>query len=115
MKLLITWTPRIIAMLLIALFLIFSLDAFEMGGSLLEKIAGYVIHATPGLLILVALVMSFRRPLIGGSLFTILGIITLFFFNVRENPIVLLIVTGPLLLTGLLFLWSSKISQKPTP
>jgi hypothetical protein len=70
-------TPRI-AGLLMALFTgLFSLDVFEMEGSLLEKIGAFLIHSAPSIVMLAALALAWRFPWVGALGFGLVAILIL--------------------------------------
>jgi hypothetical protein len=56
-------------MILFILFLtMFSFDVFEMEGTLLAKLGGFVIHSIPSLVLVAVLLIAWRNPLLGGVL-----------------------------------------------
>lgn len=95
---LLSWSPRVIG-LAFALFLsMFALDALE------EGIVALLLHLTPTIVLLLVVAAAWRREWIGGAAFIACAV----FFGapawVRGEPN--LIITGPLLTVGFLFLWS---------
>jgi len=107
------WLPRILVILLVAFFLLMSLDIFAMGLSWQEVIVGLGMHNLPTLLLLVALVLAWKDPRMGGIVFILLAIAATFFFRTYLNVIVFLIVTGlPLLIGGLFFYEGSRTGEK---
>jgi len=61
--------PRI-AGIIIAIFIsLFALDVFEMGGTIWQKISGFIIHAAPALIFGLILFFAWKRPLIGAIVF----------------------------------------------
>jgi hypothetical protein len=56
-------------MILFILFLtMFSFDVFEMEGTLLAKLGGFVMHSIPSIVLAVVLAISWKKPLLGGIL-----------------------------------------------
>jgi len=69
------WTPRIL-IILFALFLaIFSLDIFEGNYGFWGTIGGLFIHNLPSLILLISLIISWKRDLIGAIIFMSLGVL----------------------------------------
>jgi len=98
------WAPRI-AGALISLFLaLFALDAFEEGVALREVVPDLLVHLAPSALVLAIVGASWRRPWIGGLTFT--GLAAAYAYLARDHASWIATVSGPLAVTGALFLWS---------
>ena len=97
------WTPRVLVMLFAAFVSIFALDVFGSGYGFWETILALLIHLIPTGLLVVALVIAWRWPWVGGVIFPGLGILYLVSMWGRFPWSVYLIMTGPLLLVGVLF------------
>lgn len=69
-----TIVSRVLAILLIVLISLFSLDVFSMEKPLLEKIAGFLIHNIPVYLLIIALIIGWKHEIAGGVAFFILAI-----------------------------------------
>jgi hypothetical protein len=97
---------RILSILLVVFFLIFSFD---------EPIfsLGFLMHSIPTIIILIAAAVGWKYERAGGIIFLVLGIGTLFFFNIPQHPQALLI-TLPFLVIGSLYIAGSK-KQTPNP
>lgn len=97
-----------------ALFLsLFAFDVFEMGGSFWQTAAAFLLHLIPAALVLVAVVLSWRWPWLGGLLFFALA--GLYVALVRGPLAWYLLVAGPLLIIGLLFLWAWAAGKQIEP
>jgi len=104
------WLPRILAILIIIFFSIFSLDVF--GEYKFPLVLGALfMHLIPSFLLIISLMIAWKKEKIGGIIFIILSIITIFFFNTYQHLISLLIITLPILITGILFLLNKKCSK----
>jgi len=104
------WTPRILC-ILFALFLsIFALDVFGEGLGFWQTMLALLSHLIPTFFILIVLVFSWRWELVGGILFTALGMLYLITCWGRFPWMTYLTISGPLILTGVLFLinWAMK-------
>ena len=56
-------------MILFILFLtMFSFDVFEMEGTLLAKLGGFLMHSIPSLVLVAVLLVAWKNPLLGGIL-----------------------------------------------
>lgn len=110
MKKLFFWLPRIL-IILFALFLaIFSLDIFDGNYGFWGTILGLFMHNIPSLILVIILIISWRRDLVGAIIFFILGIACIigFFINLgKVNPI-LIIGSIVFILIGILFYKNKK-------
>lgn len=59
------WLPRIAAILIILFISLFSFDVFEMPGTPLELLGGFLIHNLPSFGLLALLIFAWKRPAIG--------------------------------------------------
>jgi hypothetical protein len=97
------WAPRI-AGIAIALFLsLFALDAFD-GRPFLTVLPGFLIHLIPAGLVLVALALAWRLPLIGTVAFTALALA--YAITARWRLGWIAVIGGPLIVVAVLFLLS---------
>jgi len=95
---LLLWSPRILG-IVVSLFLgVFAFDALD------EGIPAFLLHMAPTLLLLLVVAASWRWEWVGGAVFIILAV--LYGVPVWSRGDWLLVISGPLLLVGLLFLWS---------
>lgn len=97
------WTPRILCILFIIFISMFALDVFSEGYGFLEVLLALFMHLLPSFIFLGILLISWKWELIGGILFIFLSLFTLFFFN-QADMVTFLIMTGPLLFIGVLFI-----------
>lgn len=101
---LLLWSPRILA-ILVCLFLgLFALDAFGNGKTFSEALPDFATHIAPMLGLLAIAGVSWRWEWVGGLVFT--GLAAAYAYVAREHASWVLSVSGPLLLVGVLFLWS---------
>jgi len=95
---LLLWSPRILG-ILVALFLgVFALDAVG------EGISAFLLHAAPALLLLLVVAVSWRWEWVGGAVFITLAV--LYGVTTMRRMDWVLVISGPLLVVGALFLWS---------
>jgi hypothetical protein len=98
------WAPRVLGVLLCVFIGMFALDAFSEGKGVKEALPDFAIHLVPSLLLLAVVVLSWRREWIGGVAF--LGLAILYAVMVRGRLDWIIVISGPLVIVGLLFLWS---------
>lgn len=103
---LVYWAPRALCIAYAVFISLFALDAFGQGRGFWETLLGLLMHLIPTFLILVVLALSWRREWVGGAVFLALAA----FYVVETlgkpsgNWSVILLISGPLALTGVLFL-----------
>lgn len=113
------WAPRILAILFICFVGMLSLDVFELSSDFWEIIVGLLIHNIPTFILIVLLILSWRREIVGAILFILFGIgyaifmITAAVIFGSSWALVLSsvgIIGGPSILIGILFLinWRKK-------
>jgi uncharacterized membrane protein (DUF2068 family) len=91
------WIPRILAILLILFMSLFSFDVFFEQAPLWEKIAGLFIHNIPSILILLALIFTWKHPLWGGLAFLLIALGVTFSFKTYEMLLHFAVFSVPLL------------------
>jgi len=69
------WLPRIICILAILFISMFALDAFAPGLTFWQQIGGLLMHLIPSFILLALLVVAWKWELIGGIIFTIIGLV----------------------------------------
>jgi hypothetical protein len=123
------WTPRVLCVLAILFVSMFALDAFDPKLSLGQQILGFLIHLTPVYFLIVMLVVAWKWELVGGIILAAFGLIASpFIFVLNYHRIhsvggcllILLMITFPFILTGLLFVWhhyqaKNLVENTPTP
>jgi heme O synthase-like polyprenyltransferase len=79
------------------------LDAFEPGKPPARALVDFAIHLVPAGVVLAIVALSWRRAWIGGVAFVLLA--AAYAVSVRRFDWIL-VIAGPLLTVGVLFLWS---------
>ena len=108
---LILWTPRILSMALILLLFMFSFDVFESNDSWIRIALGFLIHNIPVFVLVIALTISWKRPLIGSIIYITSGIFYSSFMLIRFgfDMISAVLTLGlPAILIGFLFWLTHK-------
>jgi hypothetical protein len=98
------WLPRILSLLLIAFFLLFSLDVFSEESLWWEMIFGFFMHNIPTLVLGGLTWLAWKKEKIGGIVFILLAIAFTIFFKTYTNIFSILTITGVPLLIGILYL-----------
>ena len=103
-KLLVFWTPRILGLLFAAFISLFALDVFDGQHGFRETALAFAVHLIPTAILLVVLVIAWRWEWTGAVVFT--GLAAWYVVTTRGqfHWATYAIISGPLLLLGLLFL-----------
>jgi hypothetical protein len=118
------WLPRIICILAILLVSLFAADAFAPGLTFWQQLGDFFMHLIPSFILIALLVIAWKWELIGGIIFAIIGIgLSPFIFNLNYHRnhsfstslLIILVITFPFLLAGILFIISSFIKKKNAP
>lgn len=92
------WAPRILG-IAVALFIgVFALDALG------EGLQAILLHLVPTIVLLLTVLLAWHRPWVGALVFSALAVV--YAATVPARPDWILVISGPLLAVGLLFLWS---------
>ena len=115
------WTPRILCILAILFISMFATDAFDSRLTLWQQIRDFVIHLIPSFILILFLVAAWKWERIGGIIFLVIGIgfspvIYYHNFNMNQSVMaslqVLLFITLPFIVVGILFLLSYYMKKK---
>ena len=101
---LLLWSPRILGILVCLFLSLFALDAFDGAKSPLQALSDFAVHIMPMLFLLAVVGVSWRWEWVGGLVFT--GLALAYAYLARDHMSWILVVAGPLLIVGVLFLYS---------
>jgi len=104
------WLPRVFGVLVCVFLGMFSLDAFASGTPIGEAILGFAVHIAPVLIFFAIVVLSWRRPLVGGVAFTVLA--AAYALSARGRVSWIVVIGVPLLMLGILNLWSWRVGRR---
>ena len=107
---LLLWSPRVLGILLSAFLAMFALDVFNEGKTLNEALPDLAIHLLPATLLLIIVAASWRWEWVGGIVFAVLAVT--YAASVRGRLDAILVISGPLLIVGVLFLWSWRYHEE---
>lgn len=109
------WAPRVLTIAFAAFISIFAADAFEHGLGFWKTLGGLLLHLIPTFLVLLVLVLSWRRAWVGAIAFFALGLVYILTTWGRFPLSVYFVIAGPLFLAGILFLVSWLQRGQPAP
>jgi hypothetical protein len=110
------WTPRILAIVFIVFLTLFSLDIFDDNYGFWGTILGLFMHNIPSLILLIVLLLSWKKyEIVGGITFILAGLIYIVLLLLGPNFEWYMLswavtIAGPAFLVGILFLvgWFKK-------
>jgi len=115
------WAPRVLSIIFVCFLAAFSLDVFDLKLGFWGTLLGLFIHNVPALILLAALLISWKREIVGGIVFILAGV---FYISALTTKMLrssfewymvswLFMVAGPAFLIGILFLinWRRKRSK----
>ena len=120
---LIHWIPRVICILAILFISMFAADAFAPGLTIWQQLGAFLMHLIPSFILLAFLIVAWKWELIGGVIFTVIGVVLsplIFQHNYAMNQSVsmslsiVLMITFPFILVGILFIISHFMKKKAT-
>ena len=97
------WTPRILMILFIFFISLFAFDAFDGNQTILNKIGAFLIHLIPSAVLVILLIISWKREWIGGIIFFLLGIFYIVTTWGKFPLMTYVFISGPLFLVAILF------------
>ncbi|MDP8209865.1 MAG: hypothetical protein P9M05_03580 [Candidatus Stygibacter australis] len=107
------WIPRILIILVSLFAAMFSLDVFEGSASLGQQLLGLLMHNIPVLLILLTLILTWKRPLVAGIVFGSLTLIFIILLAIYFKKFfwwdMLMFILPLLICVGLFFLTHFKV------
>ena len=118
---LIHWIPRILCILSILFVSLFAFDSFEPGRTIWQQLGAFIIHLIPSFILLLMLIVAWKREYAGGIIFILTGIgFSPFIFShnyamnhsVWMSLSVILLITFPFVVVGILFVISHFCKKK---
>ena len=109
---LLLWIPRVLGILVCVFLSMFSLDAFGNGKTVIQATSDFAVHVAPVLILFAVVGVSWRWPWVGGVVFTVLAVG--YAYVTRAHPSWILVIAGPLLAVGILFIWSWRHGRRAT-
>ena len=115
------WVPRILCILAILFVGMFALDSFAPERTFWQNLGAFLIQLIPTFVLIALLIVAWKWELIGGIAFVIIGLVmSPFIYNhnfrmsqsVGKSLLVLLIITVPFIIVGVLFIVSHYLKKK---
>ena len=106
------WIPRILAIVYILFISMFALDIFDSYTRFVDVIVGLFMHLIPSFLLIIALVIAWKKERTGGIVFISLGILMILWFRTYDQIINFLTISFPVLVIGTLFIISDYIKKR---
>jgi len=115
------WLPRILCILAILFVSMFALDAFSSEESFIVQLGDFIMHLIPSFVLLFLLIVTWKKELLGGIIFMILGLgMSPFIFKMNYNMNgsfwmslgIIMMITIPFFIVGVLFLVSYYKNKK---
>lgn len=116
------WLPRIICILAILFVSLFAADAFAPGLTIWQQLGAFLMHLIPSFVLLAFLIVAWKWELIGGIIFTVIGVglspfiflhnYNVNHFSVGECLFLLLMINFPFVVVGVLFMVSHYLKKK---
>lgn len=108
-----TWIARGLSIAFAFFTSIFALDVFATTAPLSAILIDLCMHLIPTFLVALILIIAWHRALIGGMIYCLLGIFyVLISIKTHFNLSACLIIAGPLLLNGMLYIFISARKKK---
>ncbi len=111
-KRLLYWMPRILTIAFAIFISLFALDVFRAGKGFWEVTLALLIHLIPTAVVLGVLALSWRREWIGAIIYIAMAILYIFRTWGRFPLSTYLIIAGPLILIGVLFMLNWFLREK---
>ena len=106
------WAPRILMIILIIFFSLLSLDVFNIDAPLLNKIGGFLIQMIPAFSLIALLIISWKKPMVSGTVCIILSIIFTLFFRTYASIYTFLAISVTTAACGIMFMYSDALLKK---
>lgn len=114
-KSIIYWAPRVLTILLAAFLMIFSLDVFDGQKNFWQTALGLLIHNIPSIVLILVLILAWKKEWTGAIIYSLFGLIYLVTNLGRMHWSAFALITGPLVLIGLLFLLAWYKARRTEP
>jgi len=115
------WAPRVFGILAVAFVSLFALDSFNAELSVWQQIRDFLIHLIPSFILLAILILAWKKELVGGIVFVLIGgIMSPYVYkmnydmnhSVSQSLIIILTITIPFVIVGGLFIWNHFLHKK---
>jgi len=110
------WTPRVLCIAFAAFISLFALDVFNEGYGIWHTVLALMVHLIPTFVVVAVLIIAWRYEMLGGALLILLAGWYVMETWSRFPRSSMLVIAGPLLVAGGLFLcdWVYRAKHRPT-
>jgi hypothetical protein len=106
------WSPRVLLVAFALFISVFALDVFDTRVGLWQTAVALFMHLLPTLLLLLVVALAWRRSWLGGLVCLGLAVYYAATSGRRFPLSVIVVISGPLLLTALLYLASWTVGRR---
>jgi hypothetical protein len=106
------WIPRGLMILFVVYLTMFSFDVFEMEGTLLAKLGGFVMHSVPSIVLAAFVALTWKVPLIVGIVDLVLAVAYTVLVWSQGSPQMAPGLALPLAVVGALFIIAHDLERK---
>jgi hypothetical protein len=110
------WIPRVLTILFILLVSVFAFDAFTGEAPFIQELGRFVLQLIPtSFALIITLLISWRKPLIGGIIFILWGLAIAFYIGMIRGSVVLYtisFISFPAIVIGALFIIFHNLVKK---
>jgi len=101
----VTWTLRVLLIIMILLFAMFSLDVFEEGKGFWDTTVAFLMHNIPSFIMIIILIIAWKWENIGGALLMLctLGFAIFLYFKLDHFMLGTVIMVGIPFIIGAMF------------
>jgi len=103
MKTLLFWLPRGFALLFALILMVFSFDVLGMPNTFWEKVGAFLIHTMPSIVMILVVLISWKKPLWGSIFFTIIFIFVTLYFKTYLKVFNFSFMSVPMLSTAIFY------------
>lgn len=110
-RIIVKWLVRILALFYVVYISTFALNVFDKEPLLWKTIFEFIIRLIPSLILIIIIILAWKRELIGAVGFILISLRLTLHFNTLQNLNRFLVISAPLLFIGFLFLLSKFLKN----
>ncbi len=104
------WAPRVLSIAFVALLSLFAMDVFSENQGFWPTLQALVLHLIPTFVLIVALILAWRREWVGAVVYAAMGVLYLVWVTTLQRPVPAatrflwaMLIAGPAFLIAALF------------
>ena len=106
------WIPRGVMFFYIIFLLMFSFDAFNTIEPFFDQLLAFFIHSIPSWVFIIVMIVTWKKPLVAGITFIVIGILGMIFLGTYEHLTGFMLLTVPPILIGLAYIIYDKMIKE---